>query len=248
MNDNDKNLKDMWNKAENFMGVSDYGSETIERFISKRSNSTAQYVKKMIFIDIAVKSIVVVVLAIDIFLYFKTMNVLAVCITAIILLVSLVLFQFKLLNQFSQIADYGQTPKDKLASMLTYLRSRFFTTLMAISSSYPFMFIAGMLLYFYATYGQVRPLDGQDIIVFSIFLIFGIVFNFIVNQKQVAYQIKHIEACLSDLNDSTLPLVLSNIETQRKHDRTNKVLVLLVLVFGFVLLLVVFKNIGFLVR
>ena len=248
MSDNDKNLKDMWNKAENFMGTSDYGSETIERFISKRSNSTAQYVKKMMFIDIAVKSLVVVVLAIDIFLYFKTMNVLAVCITAIILLVSLIFFQFKMLNQFSQIADYAQTPKEKLASMLTYLRSRFFTTLLAISSTYIFIFLSGMLLYFYATYGQVRPLDGQDIIVFSIFIIFGLVFNFIVSQKQVAYQIKHIEACLSDLNDNTLPLVLSNIETQRKHDRTNKVLVLLVLVFGFVLLLVVFKNIGFLVR
>ncbi len=248
MSDNDKNLKDMWNKAGNFMGTPDYGSETIERFISKRSNSTAQYVKKMMFIDIAVKSLVVVVLAIDIFLYFKTMNVLAVCIMAIILLVSLIFFQFKMLNQFSQIADYAQTPKEKLASMLTYLRSRFFTTLLAISSTYIFIFLSGMLLYFYATYGQVRPLDGQDIIVFSIFIIFGIVFNFIVNQKQVAYQIKHIEACLSDLNDNTLPLVLSNIETQRKQDRINKVLVLLVLVFGFVLLLVVFKNIGFLVR
>ncbi len=248
MIDNDKNLKDMWSKAENFMGASDYGSETIERFISKRSTSTAEYIKKMIFIDIAVKSIVVVVLAIDIFLYFKTMNVLAVCITSIILLVSLILYQFNMLNQFSQVADYAQTPKEKLASMLTYLRSRFFTTLLAISSTYIFLFISGMLLYFYAVYGQVRPLGGQDIIVFSIFIIFGIVFNFFVNQKQVAYQIKHIEACLSDLNDSTLPLVLSNIETQRKHDRTNKVLVLLVLVFGFVLLLVVFKNIGFLVR
>ena len=248
MKDNDKNLKDMWNKAENFMRTSDYGSETIEQFISKRSNSTAQYVKKMMFIDIAVKSLVVVVLAIDIFLYFKTMNVLAVCITAIILLISLILYQFKMLNQFSQIADYAQTPKEKLASMLTYLRSKFFTTLLAISSTYIFIFLSGMLLYFYATYGQVRPLDGQDIIVFSIFIIFGIVFNFIVNQKQVAYQIKHIEACLSDLNDNTLPLVLSNIETQRKQDRINKVLVLLVLVFGFVLLLVVFKNIGFLIK
>ena len=248
MNDNDKNLKAMWNKAENVMETSDYGSETIERFISKRSNSTAQYVKKMMFVDIAVKSLVVVVLAIDIFLYFKTMNVLAVCITAIILLISLILYQFKMLNQFSQVADYAQTPKEKLASMLTYLRSRFFTTLLVISSSYPFMFISGMLLYFYAVYGQVRPLDGQDIIVFSIFIIIGIVFNFIVNQKQVAYQIKHIEACLSDLNDNTLPLVLSNIETQQKQDRTNKTLIFLVFVIGFILLLVIFKNIGFLVR
>ena len=238
----------MWNKAENFMAGSDYESETIERFISKRSNSTAEYIKKMIFLDIALKSLGVVVLGIDIFLYYGTINVTSVCVIGIALLIILVLFQFKLLNQFTQIADYGQTPKDKLASMLTYLRNRFYTTLLAISSTYLFIFISGTLLYFYATYGQVRPLDGQDIIVFSILIILGIVFNFIVNQKQVAYQVKHIEACLSDLNDNTLPLVLSNIETQRKQDRTNKTLVMLVLIIGFVLLIAIFKNIGFLIR
>lgn len=248
MSDNDKNLKEIWAKAESFMESKSYESKTIEHFISKRSTSTAEYIKKMIFLDFALKSLGVIILGIDIFLYYGTMNVTSVCVTGIALLIILILFQFKLLKQFSQIADYGQTPKDKLASMLTYLRNRFYTTLLAISSTYLFVFISGSLLYFYATYGQVRPLDGQDIIVFSIFILIGIVFNFIVNYKQVAYQIKHIEACLSDLNDNILPVVLSNIETQRKQDRTNKVLILLVLVFGFVLLLVIFKNIEFIVR
>lgn len=248
MKDYDNNLKEMWNKTENVMGVSSYESDTIERFISSRSTSTAQKIKNMIFLDIAVKLLVIVLLGIDLFLYFGTMNVTIVCVTGIVLLTSLVLFQFKMLNQFSQIANYGQTTKEKLTSMFTYLRSRFFTTLLVISSTYLFIFISGMLVYFYATYGQVRPLDGQDIIVFSIFIIFGLVFNFIVSQKQIAFHIKHIETCLSDLNDSILPLVLSNIETQRKQDKTNKVLVLLVLVFGFVLLLVIFKNVGFLVK
>lgn len=248
MNDNDKYLKDMWNKAESLMGGADYESKTIEHFISKRSTSTAAYIKKMIFLDIALKSLAVIILGIDIFLYYGTMNVTSVCVTGIALLIILVVFQFKLLNQFTQIADYGQTPKEKLASMLTYLRNRFYTTLLAISSTYLFVFISGSLLYFYATYGQVRPLDGQDIIVFSMFILLGIVFNFIVNYKQVAYQVKHIEACLSDLNDHTLPVVLSNIETQRKQDRTNKTLLMLVIVFGFVLLIAIFKNIGFLIR
>ena len=248
MKDNDKYLKDIWNKAESLMGSEDYESNTIERFISKRSNSTSAYIKKMIFMDIALKSLAVIILGIDIFLYYGTTNVISVCVTGIALLIILVLFQFKLLNQFSQIADYGQTPKEKLASMLTYLQNRFYTTLLAISSTYLFVFISGSLLYFYAPYGQVRPLDGQDIIVFSILILFGIVFNFIVNYKQVAYQIKHIEACLTDLNDNTLPLVLNNIEIQRKQDRTNKLLLMLVLVVGFVLLIAIFKNIGFLIR
>lgn len=248
MNDNDKNLKDMWNKAGDLMGGWDYERSTIEQFISKRSNSTAQKVKNMIFLDIALKAVAAVVLCIDIFLYIGTANVIAVSVTGIVLLVPLILFQFNMLNRFSEIADYGQSTKEKLASMLTYLRSGFYSTLLAISSSYLFMFIAGMLVYFYAVYGKVRPLDGQDIIVFSIFIIFGLGFNFYINRKQVDYQIKHLETCLSDLNDSSLAMVSNNLERQRKQDITNKILLMIVLVFGFVLLIVIFKNIGFLIK
>ncbi len=238
----------MWTKAENLLGASEYESSAIEKFISKRSNSTAQKMKNMIFLDLGLKALIFFVLGIDIFLFWGTANVVAVCVSGIVLLLPLFLFQYKMLNRFVRIADYRQTTKEKLASMLTYLRSGFFSTLLAISSTYPFMFVAGMLLYFYAAYGYVRPLDGQDITVFSIFIIFGLVFNFVVNQKQLAYQIKHLETCLSDLNDSSLEMVSTNLERQRKQDMTIKILLMLVIVFGFVLLIAVFKNIGFLIR
>ncbi len=248
MIENDKYIKDMWNKAENLLGRSEYESSTIERFISKRSNSTAQKIKNMIYVDIMVKSVVLLVLIIDIFLYMGTVNVIAVCITSLVLLTPLMLYEFKMLNRFSKIADYGKSTKEKLASMLTYLQSGFFTTLLAISIGYPFMFIAGTLLYFYAEYGRVRPLDGQDILVFSTFIITGLAFNFYMNRKQVDYQIQHLETCLSDLNDSSLQMVSENLERQRKQDMANKVLLYIALAMGFVLLLVVFKNIGFLVK
>ncbi|MDX1284296.1 MAG: hypothetical protein R3182_04770 [Draconibacterium sp.] len=248
MMENDKYLKDMWNKAENLLGSSEYERSTIERFISKRSNSTAEKIKKMIYMDIFLKSVFLLVLIVDIFLYTGTANVIAVCITSIALLIPLILFEFKMLSRFSKIIDYGQSTKQKLAAMLTYLRSEFFSTLLAISIGYPFMFIAGMLVYFYSVYGRVRPLDGQDIIVFSTIIIAGLAFNFYINRKQVDYQIKHLETCLSDLNDSSLQMVSDNLERQRKQDMTNKVLLFIVLIFGFVLLLVIFKNIGFLIH
>ena len=167
MSNNDKYLKDMWNKAENLLGSSNYERSTIEQFLSKRSNSTAQKIKNMIFVDIALKSVLILVLGIDIVLYLSTSNVVTVCVIGIFLLATLILFEFKMLNRFSDIIDYGKSTKEKLAAMLTYLRSGFYSTLIAISTSYPFVFISGTLLYFYSTYGMVRPLNGQDIMVFS---------------------------------------------------------------------------------
>jgi len=241
---NDEKLKAMWNKAEKMMGASDYNVPSIEQFISGRSNDTAQRIKNMIVFDIVLKLLGLAALAIDFILYFGTTNVMIVTLAGIALLIPLVFYQQKLLNHFNGAADNGQSTRDKLASMLTYLKTAFFTTLLSISITYLFVFIAGSLAYFYAAYGYVRTLDGVDFLVFAGFIAIGIVFNFIVNQAQVKYHVKHLELCLSDLNDKSLELVSENIELQRKQDRTNKLLLGLVVIVGFVLLIAVFMNIG----
>jgi len=241
---NDEKLKAMWNKTENLMGASNYESAAIEQFISGRSNDTAQKIKNMIVFDIALKLLGLAALAIDFMLYFGTTNVMIVAIAGIALLIPLVFYQRKLLNRFTGAADNGQSTRDKLASMLTYLKTRFFSTLLSVSITYLFVFIAGSLAYFYTTYGYVRTLDGVDFLVFAGFISIGILFNFIVNQAQVKYHVKHLEVCLSDLNENNLALVSENIELQRKQDRSNKLLLGLVVVIGFVLLIAVFMNIG----
>ena len=106
------------------------------------------------------------------------------------------------------------------------------------------LFISGLLLYFFITYGQLRPLDNMDVFVFSTLCLIGIVSNFAVNRSQIEYHAGHIEACLSDLNDEVLAVVTSSIESQRKQDHAIKMLLALVLVLGFVVLIVVLKALG----
>lgn len=245
---NDKKLKDMWNKAETLMEASAYESSSIEQFISGRSNDTTQKIRNMIIFDLVLKALALCALAIDFVLYFGTTNVMSVTAAGVAILIPLIFMQYKLLNRFSEAADNGQTTRNKLASMLTYLKTKFFTTLLSVSGTYLFVFIAGSLLYFYAAYGYVRPLDGVDFVVFLTFIILGIVLNFVVNHGQVKYHIKHLEICLNDLNDQNLELVSENIELQRKRDRANKLLLALVLVLGILLLIIVFKNIGFIAK
>jgi len=241
---NDEKLKAMWNKAESMMGASEYKSPAIEQFISGRSTDTVQKIRNMITFDIALKAIVLALLIIDFILYFGTYNVMVVTIAATVLLLPLIFYQRKMLILFSEAADNGQSMRDKLASMLSYLKTRFFTTLLTVSITYLFVFIAGSLAYFYAAYGYVRPLDGVDVMVFLIFILIGIVFNFVINRAQVNFHIKHLEICLSDLNENNLALISENIELQRKQDRTNKLFLALILIIGFVLLIAVFMNVG----
>ncbi|WP_297087128.1 hypothetical protein [uncultured Draconibacterium sp.] len=236
---NDKKLKDMWNKAEQLMEVSDYNSASIEQFIAGRSNDTNQKIKNIIILDLVLKVVALVVLAIDFALYFGTTTIMLITVAGIVLLAPLLYLQYKMLNRFTEAADYGQNTRAKLVSMLTYLKTRMFSTLLSVSCTYLFVFIAGSLAYFYSTYGYVRPLSGVDFIVFLGFIVFGIVFNFIINHGQIKYHIKHLETCLNDLNDDNLKLVSENIELQRKQDRTQKLLLALALIIGFLILLVI---------
>lgn len=241
---NDEKLKAMWNKAENLMGTSDYESSTIEQFISGRSTDTTQKIKNMIILDIVLKALALVMLVIDCLLFWGTDNVMIVTIAGIVILIPLIFYQNSLLKRFAEAADNGQNTRDKLVFMLTYLKTRFFTTLLSIAGTYLFVFIAGSLAYFYVAYGYVRELDGVDFVVFLGFILIGIVFNFVVNRAQVKYHIKHLEVCLSDLNENNLELVSKNIELKRKQDRLSKFVMALVLVFAIVLLVAVLKNIG----
>lgn len=241
---NDKKLKDMWNKAEQLSDAPGYESHRIEHFISGRSNSIARKVKNMIQLDIALKIVVAFVFIIDAVLYFNTLQVFAICLLGALALVPLIFFETRTMKQFTETADSSDSTKEQLSAMLTFLKTRFFTTLLSVASTYIFVFVAGTLVYFFVAYGYVRPLDLEDVVVFSVFILIGITMNYIVNRNQVKYHVKHLETCLSDLNDNVLEVVFQNIELQQKQDRTTKLLLGLAIVFGFVLLIFILKSAG----
>ena len=242
---NDKKFQDMWNKAEQLSEAPGYESHKIEQFISGRSGSIARKVKNMIQLDIGLKALVAVVFLIDAALYLNNYQIIVVSIIGAAVIVPLILLETKMLKQFTETADSASSIKEQLSAMLTFLKSRFLTILISIASTYIFVFVAGILVYFYVAYGYVRPLDLQDIFVFSVLILIGITMNYVANRNQVKYHIKHLEVCLSDLNDNVLEVVSQNIELQQKQDWTTKLLLMFVLVIGFVLLIAIFKNIGF---
>ncbi len=239
-------LKDMWNNAENLIGSSAYECSTIEKFMSGRSNSIADKIRKTLQLDIVLKILFTVIFIIDAVLYSAVQpKVSFICLAVIAIILPLTLFNFRVLRRFNQISDYGQDTKEKLAKILTFLRRDFFVTILSISSTYLFLFVSGLLMYFFVTYGELRTLDNMDVFVFSFLAFIGLSINYVSNTSQVKYHIKHIEACLLDLNDNVLAVITNNIETQQKHDKTMKLLLGLVLVFGFVILVAILKKIGF---
>jgi hypothetical protein len=241
----DKKLKDMWKNADNIMGAIDYEHKTIEGFIKKRSNSVADKIKNMIKLDIGIKWLIAIGLLFDAVLYYNSQTMISyICFFSLPLLIPLIMYEMGVLRDFSELVDYGQNTREKLMDMLTFLKSRFFNTLLSFASTYLFGFTAGMLLYFYITYGYLRRLGSMDVFVFSTICLIGIVMNFVSNSSLVKYHKKHIELCLSDLNDNSLEIVSQNIETRQKLDHITKILIMVALLVGLLVFIAILKSLG----
>ena len=243
---NDKNLKDMWNSIEYFMGTSEYESSSIERFIAGRSKSIAQKFRKMLQLDIGFKLVIVAMLIIDVFLYYSVQSVIAyVCAGALVLLLPLLGFEFNLVKKFDEISYSAGSTKAKLSAMLSFLRTKSFVTLLSTASTYLFGFNAGILIYFFVEYGKMRRMGNLDIFVFPAICLIGIIITLVQNNSIIKHQIKHIELCLSDLNEDILPMVSKNIEQQQKSEQKMNVLVAVVVFLAFLIFVAVLKELGF---
>jgi hypothetical protein len=241
---NENELKQVWRKVGKEMNSQVYSSATLEQFINSRSTSIGAKVKQLLQIDIFIKSALFVSLLFNVYLYFDTPTILSVCLVAILLLAGLTYFESKTMERFNEVTDPSKSAKDNLASMLTFLQSRFETSTLAVASTHLFGFTSGVLIYFYLVYGRVRPLEAMDYFVFGVFYLIGIIFGIAVTKGQVKYHIKHLKACLSDLNENVLSVVSSHIEDQRKQDKVMKILLMLLVAFGFVVLIVVLTKIA----
>jgi len=241
---NEDELKQLWRKAGKEMNSQTYSEATLDQFMNSRSTSIGAKIRQLLQIDIFIKSAVLVSLLVNVYLYSDAPAVLSVCLAAVIMLAGLTYFEAKTVDRFNRVVDLSRSAKDNLTSLLTFLQSRFETSALSVAATHLFGFTSGLLIYFYLVYGKVRPLDAMDYFVFGVFYLIGIIFGLATTKGQVKYHIEHLKACLSDLNGNVLAVVSGHIETQRKQDRAMKVLLMLLVVFGFVVLIAVLKHVA----
>ncbi len=242
----DKYLKDMWSKANVYMDIPDYGSSDIQGFIAGSSNSVYEKISRILRLDLGIKLLAAAVFLLESILYFEIQPMVSfICLSGLIFIFLLVYYEIKTLTEFSKLIDTNQSTNEKLTGMLTFLRVRSFITLLSMSSTYLFGFTAAILLYFYADYGELRRIGSLDIYVWPIICFIGIIINYVMNRITIKFQMKHLELCVSDLDEDILPLVSRNIDAQQRRERTTRLLIGIIALLSFVLFVAVLKELGF---
>ena len=145
-------------------------------------------------------------------------------------------------NKFNRLADPGKDAKQNLTSLLTYLKRDFNVPVILYASTQVFVFIPGLLTYFFLAYGEVKYLTPLSYFVFSFLCLTGVVMSIIITLTQMKYHKKHIWICLSDLNDNALAMASENIQLRRKKDTLIIILTGLGIILGFVVVLAILHS------
>ena len=69
----------------------------------------------------------------------------------------------------------------------------------ALSNS--LIFLSGSLYYFYFKYGEIRPLDLTDYLVFGGAILIAYVLGAAVNLAAMKFQVRQLESCLQEIDE-----------------------------------------------
>lgn len=237
------NLRNGWENIDEFAGIPGIGITSLEKFVQGRSISIAGKVRGIFVRDFIFKSLAFVFIVSNLVLYRNDPEIWL--INAILGLVYVIstLMGIRLFGEFKRSADPARSSRENLSSLLTYLTRRFPYAAINAATTYVCTFLPGILFYFVAVYGYLKPFNTENYIVFSFLGILGTVSGYILDMRSVKFHIQHIRICLSDLNDNALALASQHIETKRKMDHLTTILIQVVILLGFLGLIVIFKNV-----
>jgi lipid-A-disaccharide synthase-like uncharacterized protein len=236
-------LKHIWNAINNQADIPGSSHISLDYLIKSRSGSIQDKTRILLRNDLILKAASSLAFIVALFLYRDHSNVIYICLAGLLFQAIMVAVEVKLLQQFTRVSDHSLTTRDNLSGQMAFLKRKAPLFSITIAASQITLFTPGVLLYYFLAYGQVKPMIPLTFFVFSVLVGIGTLFTYLRIQSQLKFHIRHLAACLSDLNESTLEFVSNLIEKERKQDYLIKGLVALLLIFGFVALLTVLKSI-----
>ena len=236
-------LKNGWANIDEFAGIPGIGITSVEKFKQGRSVSIAGKVRSIFVRDFIFKSLGFLFIVLNLILCRDDPGIWLINAILGILLLIFTLLSIKFYREFRRSADPAHSSRENLSSLLTFLTRRFPYQAINAATSYVCTFLPGILFYFVATYGYLKPFTTETYIVFSFLGILGTLSGYVLDMRAVRHHIQHIRICLSDLNDNALAMASQNIELKRKMDHIITILIQVVILLGFLGFLVIFKNV-----
>ena len=228
-----ESLKSAWKNEQGFENKT-LSQSDIEKFLRKKSRDITQLFKKGLGFDVVLKSIMGASL-IGIILLFS--DNLALVISMIVLLglnLWAIWFQVNMYRRIPQTDMSTPAIRSSLEKRIQFYHQHYIKSLYIGALSNVLVFVSGSLYYFYFKYGEIRPLDLVDIVVFGTAIIIAFVFGAVIQIAQHNFQVKQLESCLQEIDEDSITVL--TLKEQRNKKLRLFFIALLALVCGLLLL------------
>lgn len=206
----------------------------IQGFLKKKSKKISRLFRKGLVFDMVLKSVIAASFIVLLVLFFGSVKVVAICSSLLVVSIAAILFQLAMLRKIPQ-ADYAADNLRKvLDSKISFYRKKYLHSLYVGALSNSLLIISGILFYFYFKYGEVRPFEMDDCIVFGAVIIIGFLLGAYMQVRQHHFHIRQLEVCLDEIDENTI----SDLTLKRQRNRRRQLLLvyLLAIIFGLLVL------------
>lgn len=226
-------LKSAWKMEQGFEKLRLSESE-IEKFLQKKSRGITQTFKTGLTFDVVLKSLIGTSL-IGIAILFKENTPMIVSMLVLIVFILWSLrFQVRMYRSIPSDASSEPVIRNTLEKRIQFYHRRYIKSLYIGALSNSLFFVSGSLYYFYFKYGEIRPFDIIDFLVFGGAIVIAFVVGAAANIYQMNFQVRQLESCLQEIDEETLSEL--TLKEQRNKKRRLFFITLLALISGLLLL------------
>jgi hypothetical protein len=236
MNDSQlEKLRSAWRETPAFDGAP-LDEAAIDALLKQQSRDVTRQFRVALLMDIALKAVIAVALAIVLWLHRQHAGLTA--LNTMVLLATLLCIGFEraALKAIPGGAVAGGNVRTGLQTMLGYYRERFKRALYVIGLSGPLVFYTGVVHYLWYRYGGLRPFDGTDLAVFGIGLAIAYLLSVGAQQTQFRQYVNGIKDCLREIEENGTESATNPAETLRARRLRHRLVWSLVLLAGVLLL------------
>ncbi|TFH20019.1 MAG: hypothetical protein E4H10_17135, partial [Bacteroidia bacterium] len=208
-------IKSAWKNEQGFENKT-LSQTDIEKFLHKKSKDITQLFKTGLSFDIVLKCIVGASLMGIIVLFPENLEVVIVMICILGLILWARWFQINMYRRIPHRGMSEQAIRTSLEKRIEFYHQRYVKSLYIGALSNSLILVSGSLYYFYFKYGEIRPMDLVDYLVFGTGILIAFVFGAIVQIAQHNFQVKQLESCLQEIDEDTMSVLTVKAQRNKK--------------------------------
>lgn len=206
----------------------------LQRFLSKRTKDISQLFKTGLVVDIALKTLIGISFLGIFILFRENLNMMILTGVIVLGLIWAIHYQWKMIGKIPQTGVSDPVVRTSLEEKIRFYHQKYIYSLYVGALSNALFILSGMLYYFYFKYGEIRPFQWDDYLVFSLTMFLGFGLGAVVQIAQHRFQIKQLESCLQEIDEDMISTF--TLREQRNKRRRMVLAFLLVLICGLLVL------------